>query len=91
MILIRKYYLVFVPLGLLYLAINGFGSSQTLCLSNFLFNIECWGCGLGRATIELLNGNLSNALELNNSIIIVMILLLYTWLNNIIKKINIRR
>ena len=67
--------------------IDGFSSSQSFCISHLLFNLDCWGCGSGRAAVELLNGNFKNALNLNFSIIIFP-LIIYIWFKkiNLIKK-----
>jgi hypothetical protein len=35
------------------------------CLFHYLFDIECWGCGMTRAILEIFNFNLEKAIILN--------------------------
>ena len=35
------------------------------CLFHYLFDIECWGCGMTRAILEIFNFNFEKAVILN--------------------------
>jgi hypothetical protein len=45
------------------------------CLFTALLGVECWGCGLTRATVAALHGQLALAWSLNPRIVVVLPLL----------------
>ncbi|GDX53208.1 hypothetical protein LBMAG27_22550 [Bacteroidota bacterium] len=40
-------------------------SHKTLCMFKLITGIPCPGCGMGRATLELFNGNISQSFQYN--------------------------
>lgn len=46
-------------------------SSQTLCIFCRLTSYECYGCGMGRAIVALLRGNIAAALSYNRLVLVV--------------------
>ena len=55
------------------------------CVFTYLFSIECWGCGLTRAVIELLNMNFRLAWEYNPVVFFVLPFFVYFILIDYIK------
>jgi len=57
---------------------------QAPCSWKEHFGVECPGCGMQRAFIELLKGNLWDSLCLYPALIPLMVLLIYTFLHLLI-------
>ncbi|HNW75432.1 MAG TPA: DUF2752 domain-containing protein [Bacteroidales bacterium] len=57
---------------------------QAPCSWKEHFGVECPGCGMQRAFIELLKGNLWNSICLYPALIPLMVLLIYTFLHLLI-------
>lgn len=61
--------------GIIWLILNQlYNIKFLLCPTKLLFGVPCPGCGMTRATISLLNGNVTEALATNPNIIIAAIL-----------------
>jgi hypothetical protein len=71
---------VSIPLVLIWLPANFFDKGQSLCLSVFLFEMECWACGLTRGTMHLIHFDFFTAYEFNKGSFVLFPLLLYLWL-----------
>ena len=50
-----------------------FGSDDTICVFKNVFGIACPGCGMGRATVSLMHGDLKSALLFNPFSILLII------------------
>jgi hypothetical protein len=83
--------LVVLPLILFFVDVDSVENNQSLCLSVVLFNQECYGCGMGRALINLLHFNILAAYHFNPLSLIVFPLLVFVWLKEILKKIRVLR
>ncbi|MCP4441705.1 MAG: DUF2752 domain-containing protein [Aureispira sp.] len=80
-----------IPIVLWSLPADYFDSGRTVCLSVWLLNVECWGCGLTRATMHLLHFDFEIAYHYNKLAFVLFPLLVYVWGNYIFyfwKKIN---
>ena len=67
---------------------NGIESSHTICIIKNISSIDCFGCGITRAIIELINGNFNAAINYNFSVIIVFPMIVYIWIKTFIKSIS---
>ena len=56
------------------------------CLIKYFFNIECWGCGMTRAILELSKFNIQNAIKLNLFSPIVVILIISIFFKEVSNK-----
>jgi len=56
------------------------------CVFKYLFDIECWGCGMTRAILELCKFNFEKAITLNPTSPIVLILICSIFLGEIFNK-----
>ena len=70
--------LFFVPTSLL-------ESGHSICLIKNVFGVECPGCGMTRAILSVLHGNLVGAFQYNKLIVVVFPLLFYVCIKAIIK------
>jgi hypothetical protein len=56
------------------------------CIFNYFFCFNyCWGCGLTRATLAVLDGNLEVAWHLNRLIFIVLPLIIFQYIRFFIR------
>ncbi len=58
---------------------------ESVCLSKRLFNMECYGCGLTRATLAIIHGDFAAAWALNSRAFIVVPLLAFLYLKRVVK------
>jgi hypothetical protein len=51
------------------------------CFFRYLFDVECWGCGMTRAILEIFNFNLKNAIKLNplSPLVLTIIFLIFCF------------
>jgi uncharacterized integral membrane protein len=77
--------LVALPIVLVLLPVDFFDEGQTLCISVFLLDLECYACGMTRAIHHLIHLEFNEAFEFNRLSFIVLPLLIYVWLTEIIK------
>lgn len=77
------WFLLLIPVTFLILPKDFFDSGQSLCLSKWLFNLECLGCGITRAIQHLIHFNFKVAYEFNKLSIIVLPTLVFVWFNEL--------
>ena len=70
-----------VPVFLLIAPASFFDEGDSLCMSKLLFNIECYGCGLTRATQRLIHFQFQEAWEFNKLAFPVFPLLVWLYLS----------
>jgi len=66
-----------MPIILIVVLVDQIAIDENLpnCLFKYFLGIECWGCGMTRAILELCKFNLQGALALNSLSPIVLILI----------------
>ncbi|MFN7708309.1 MAG: DUF2752 domain-containing protein [Sphingobacteriia bacterium] len=67
-----------------------FDSGQSICVSRALFNVECYACGLTRATMHLLHLDFSAAWAYNWLTFIVTPFLGIVWLKYLLESLGVR-
>jgi hypothetical protein len=80
---LKKYFLWLVvvsPFILMLLPADFFDTGSTVCISQTLAGVECYGCGLTRATMHLLHFDFVTAWQFNKLVYIVTPLLFLFWL-----------
>ncbi|MBK7008635.1 MAG: DUF2752 domain-containing protein [Saprospiraceae bacterium] len=80
---LKKYLLWLVvasPFILMLLPADFFDNGTTVCISQSLAGVECYGCGLTRATMHLLHFDFLTAWHFNKLVYIVTPLLFLFWL-----------
>ena len=81
--------LFLLPFLLSFLSLDKLESKHSICLFKNLFGIECYGCGITKAVIASIQLDFIRAFNYNKLIIIVMPLMIYLWIKEIIKSINV--
>lgn len=71
--------LIFIPLVLLVLPVDFFDNGQSICLSIFLFDLECYACGLTRAIQHFIHLDFSIGYEYSKLSIFVFPLLVICY------------
>lgn len=72
-------FLVILPVVFLLLPASFFDNKTSICLSVLLFDQKCYGCGLTRGTMHLINFNFKNAWEYNPLCFITTPLISTIW------------
>ncbi len=68
------------PIVLMLLPVNFFDNGESICLSKLLAGIECYACGLTRATMHFIHFDFQKAWEFNKLSFIVVPMLFPLWL-----------
>ena len=55
-----------------------------ICIWKNIFHKECWGCGITRAFLALINLDIKSAINYNSKILIIAPLLIYIWIRAVI-------
>jgi len=77
--------MIIVPLVLVILPSTFFDEGQAICLSVLLFNKECLGCGMTRATQHMIHFDFSGAYTFNKLSFLVLPLLVYFYVKQFFK------
>lgn len=81
--------LVFIaaaPVVLLLLPAGFFDNGKSLCLSQVLFDVECYACGMARACMHLIHLDFEEAYAYNMLSFIVLPLLAVIWVQWFLKE-----
>lgn len=70
---------IVAPVLLHFMPLGWIEGEPSLCLVDNIFGIECWGCGITRATVSVLQFRLADAWAYNRLIVIVFPLLVWVW------------
>lgn len=80
--------LVAIPLTLFFLSPSFLDNKQSICLSVFFFDQECYGCGMGRALFKIMHFEFEEAYYYNALSFIVFPLLVFVWAKELFKNIK---
>ncbi len=75
--------IVVSPFVLLFLPVDFFDNGESLCLSQQLAGMECYGCGMTRAVMHLIHFDFSGAWHFNKLSFIVTPMLFPLWLKSL--------
>lgn len=78
-LILRLIFWVAVPVVLLVLPPTFFDEGRVVCMSRLLFDVECLGCGMTRASMHLIHGDMESALFYNGLSLIVTPLFAFLW------------
>jgi len=76
---IRVVVLLAIPITLWILPVDFFDEGQSLCVSQMLFSMECYACGMTRSIMNILHFDFAEAFYHNMLGFIVFPLLVYVW------------
>jgi hypothetical protein len=74
-----------IPVILLLLPATFFDKGQSLCLSQLLAGISCYGCGMTRAIMHLIHLDFAATYAFNKLAFIVFPILSFLWLQGFLK------
>jgi hypothetical protein len=89
--LFLKVFLILVlggPFLLVFLPANYFDKGESICLSVYLFDIQCLGCGLTRAVMHLIHLDFTEAWNYNKISFIILPIGILFWFHLLGKLIN---
>lgn len=80
---IRVWVTILAPFVLWLLPPDFFDHGESVCLSKTLAGIECYACGLTKATMHFIHFEFEEAWQFNKLVVIVVPLLFPLWLKAI--------
>ncbi|MBU3659793.1 MAG: DUF2752 domain-containing protein [Flavobacteriales bacterium] len=89
--IIKKVFLLLLlggPFFLLFLPSTYFDSGESICLSVYLFDLQCLGCGLTRGVMHLIHLDFKEAWGFNKLSFLVVPIALLFWIHLLGKLIN---
>jgi len=78
-LILKQGFYILVPVVLLILPAGFFDRGESICLSRTLFDLECYACGLTRATMHLIHLDITEAFYYNPLVFVVFPLLAFLW------------
>ena len=90
-IFLKKVFLILLlggPFFLLLLPSTFFDSGESLCISVYLFDLQCLGCGLTRGIMHLLHLDFKAAWEFNKLSFFILPFAMLFWIHLLGKLIN---
>lgn len=82
-------FIVLSPVVLLILPADFFDHGRSICLSQLIFGVECYACGLTRGIMHLIHLDLENAYAYNMLSFIVLPLMILIWVQWFLKELRI--
>ncbi len=76
------------PFFLLFLPSNYFDNGESICLSVYLFDLQCLGCGLTRGVMHLIHLDFKEAWGFNKLSFLIMPIAILFWIYMLGKLIN---
>jgi hypothetical protein len=77
--------ILLIPVVFFIIPIQWLEKQHSVCLFKLITGRECYGCGMTRAVLSALHFNFSNAFKYNNLIVIVLPLLIFIWVDLLLK------
>ncbi len=74
---------IILPYLLYIIPLDWLNKQHTICLIKNIFGVECFGCGITRAIISVVQLDFIRAIEYNKMVIIVLPLFIYEWFKNL--------
>ncbi len=82
----RIVFIVAVPIVLLVLPADFFDGGESICLSQVLFNMSCYACGMTRACMHLIHFEFEEAYAYHMLSFLVVPLLAIVWVQWFLKE-----
>jgi hypothetical protein len=77
--------ILLIPAVLFIIPIQWLEKQHSACIFKLFTGKECYGCGMTRAVLSALHFNFSNAFNYNKLIVIVLPLLIFIWVDLLLK------
>jgi len=88
---VKKVFLILLlggPFLLMVFPIDYFDKGESICLSMYLFDLQCLGCGLTRGVMHFLHFDFKGAWEFNKLVFVVLPIAILFWIYLLGKLIN---
>ena len=82
--LLKDIGILIIPIFLFFVPMEWFNGQHTICLIKNITGHDCWGCGITRAIISVVQLNFKEAYDYNKLIIVVFPLLFYVWVKTLV-------
>ncbi len=82
-------FIVLSPIVLLILPADFFDNGRSICLSQLIFGVECYACGLTRGIMHLIHFDFENAFAWNMGSFIILPLMIVIWIKWFFKELRI--
>lgn len=80
--------MLLLPIGLILLPKNQLDNGPTLCVYTLVTGSNCWGCGMTRAFMRLLHGDIAGAMAFNKLSLLVFPIFTVVYLRILYAKIS---
>jgi hypothetical protein len=77
--------ILLIPALLFFIPIQWLEKQNSVCIFKLITGKECYGCGMTRAVLSVLHFNFCNAFNFNKLVVIVLPLLIYIWVDLLLK------
>jgi len=85
---VKVFLLIFIPIVIALLPEDFFENKGSTCFSVIFLDQECYGCGMTRASMNLINFNFTQAWYTNKLSLIVIPLICFLWIKELLKEIK---
>lgn len=80
--------LLLLPLLLSLISIDKLDGENSICLFKNIFGRNCYGCGITKSVLSVIQFQFERAYHYNKLIVVVMPLLFYVWVKEIVKTVH---
>jgi hypothetical protein len=77
--------ILLIPAILFLVPVDWLEKQPSICLFKCITGRECYGCGMTRAVLSTMHLRFTDAFDYNKLVIIVLPLLVYIWINYLLK------
>ncbi|MDR1090755.1 MAG: DUF2752 domain-containing protein [Prevotella sp.] len=85
---VKLFIITFAPVVLFFIPVAWLNRQHSICLYKNITGHDCFGCGITRAVLSVLHFDFGTAFHYNKMVVIVFPLLVYIWVNKIVKLIK---
>ena len=89
--LLKDIGILIIPAVLYFIPIEWLDNGHPICLVKNIWGVECFGCGITRAIVSVVQLNFEAAYGYNKLIIIVFPLLFYIWFRTLVAVLKRKR
>ena len=86
-LVMKLVFMVTIPVVLCSLPADYFDTGESVCLSQMLFELECYGCGMTRACMHFIHLDLAGAYQYNLLSFLAMPVLSLLWMQTFVRSI----
>ena len=88
--ILKLIFLFGIPITLLFLPSRFFDNGNSICLSQLIFDLECYACGMTRAVQHLIHFDFKIAYDYNKLVVVIFPLISLLWINYTLKTLKLK-